>query len=41
MRAQNERLKIPRTTTVETGETASPLSDEDVFNAGLLAHRRR
>jgi len=40
MRAQQERLRVPRTTTVESGESPPKLSEGDVFNAGLLAHRR-
>ena len=41
MKAQQERLIIPRTTTVESGETPPPMSEQDVFNAGLLSNKRR
>jgi hypothetical protein len=41
MQAQAERLKVPRPTVVQTGESAPTLTEEDQFNMGLLANKRR
>ena len=41
MQQQQERLKVPRPTVVQTGETAPVLSEEDSFSAALLSNARR
>ena len=41
MQTQQERLKVPRPTVVQTGESAPTLSDEDSFSAALLSNARR
>ena len=41
MRAQQERLKVPRPTAVQTGESAPTPSQEDAFNQALLNNGRR
>ena len=41
MQAQQQRLKVPRPTVVQTGESAPTLTEEDQFNMGLLANKRR
>ena len=41
MKAQQERLKVPRPTTVQTGQSAPTLSPEDEFNQALLTNARR
>ena len=41
MQAQQERLKVPRPTVVQTGETAPALTEEDTFNKALLTNARR
>ena len=41
MRAQQERLKVPRPTTVQTGQSAPTLTAEDAFNQALLTNARR
>ena len=40
MDQQKQRLQAPPTTTVQPGKSAPTLSDEDVFNQGLLKKRR-
>ena len=40
MRQAGERLQVPRTTTVTAGQAEPQLSDQDLFNAGLLSHSR-
>ena len=37
---EREIASMPRTASVETGKSEPPMSDEDVFNAGLLSLRR-
>ena len=41
MRAQQERLKVPRPTTVQTGQSAPTLTAEDAFNQALLNNGKR
>ena len=41
MKAQQERLKVPRPTTVQTGQSAPTLSQEDEFNNALLTNAKR
>ena len=41
MKAQQERLKVPRPTTVQTGQSAPTLSQEDEFNQALLNNAKR
>ena len=41
MQTQQERLKVPRPTVVQTGETAPTLNEEDSFSAALLSNARR
>jgi len=41
MRVQQERLKVPRPTTVQSGESAPAPSQEDAFNSALLNNGRR
>jgi hypothetical protein len=41
MRTQQERLKVPRPTTIQPGESAPVLSQEDEFNQALLNKKRR
>ena len=41
MQAQQQRLKVPRPTVVQTGESAPTLTEEDTFNQALLANVRR
>ena len=41
MRTQQERLKVPRPTTVQTGQSAPTLSQEDEFNNALLTNAKR
>ena len=41
MKAQQERLKVPRPTTVQTGQSAPTLSQEDEFNNALLNNGKR
>ena len=41
MQTQQERLKVPRPTVVQSGESAPKLSDEDSFSAALLSNARR
>ena len=41
MQQQQERLKVPRPTTVQTGESPPTLSEEDSFSAALLSNARR
>ena len=41
MKAQQERLKVPRPTTVQTGQSAPTLSQEDEFNSALLNNGKR
>ena len=40
MRKSQEVLSMPRSAAVETGTSESPLSDEDMFNQGLLSLKR-
>ena len=40
MEKQEERLQAPPTTTVQPGKSAPTLSEQDVFNQGLLSKRR-
>jgi len=37
---EREIAAMPRTAAVETGKTEPPMTDEDVFNAGLMALKR-
>ena len=41
MKAQQERLKVPRPTTVQTGQSAPTLSQEDEFTNALLNNEKR
>jgi len=41
MQTQQERLKVPRPTVVQTGESAPQMSEEDSFSSALLANGRR
>ena len=41
MKAQQERLKVPRPTVVQSGESAPELSEEDSFSQALLSNARR
>ena len=41
MKAQQERLKVPRPTAVQTGQSAPTLSAEDSFNNALLNNGKR
>ena len=41
MQTQQERLKVPRPTAVQTGESAPQPSDEDSFSQALLSNARR
>ena len=41
MQAQQQRLKVPRPTVVQTGESAPTLTEEDTFNQALLTNARR
>jgi len=41
MQTQQERLKVPRPTVVQSGETAPTLNEEDSFSAALLSNARR
>tara|TARA_R100000808_G_C2120949_1_gene132264 strand:- start:91 stop:1056 length:966 start_codon:yes stop_codon:yes gene_type:complete len=41
MMKQKEHLKVPRPTTVQTGQSAPTLSQEDEFNSALLTNARR
>ena len=41
MKTQQERLKVPRPTTVQNGQSAPVQTEEDSFNAALLANGRR
>ena len=41
MQAQAERLKVPRPTVVQAGESAPTLTEEDSFSQALLANARR
>ena len=41
MRTQQERLKVPRPTAVQTGQSAPTLSEEDSFNNALLNNGKR
>ena len=41
MKAQQERLKVPRPTTVQTGQSAPTLTQEDEFNNALLNNAKR
>ena len=41
MQTQQERLKVPRPTVVQTGESAPTLNEEDSFSAALLSNARR
>ena len=41
MKAQQERLKVPRPAAVQTGQSAPTLSEEDQFNNALLTNARR
>lgn len=40
MRQAGERLQVPRTTAVTSGQAEPEVSDQDMFNAGLLANSR-
>ena len=40
MMKSQEVLSMPRSAAVETGTSESPLSDEDMFNQGLLSLKR-
>lgn len=40
MKQAGERLQVPRTTSVTTGQAEPQQSDQDMFNAGLLSHSR-
>jgi len=40
LRQAGERLQVPRTTAVTTGQADPQLSEQDMFNAGLLSHSR-
>ena len=37
---EREIASMPRTAAVETGKSESPMSDEDIFNAGMLGWKR-
>ena len=41
MQAQQERLKVPRPTVVQPGESAPTLTEEDKFSQALLSNSRR
>ena len=41
MQTQQERLKVPRPTVVQSGESAPALSEEDSFSQALLTNARR
>ena len=41
MQAQQQRLKVPRPTVVQTGESAPTLTEEDSFSQALLTNARR
>jgi thiamine biosynthesis lipoprotein ApbE len=41
MRTQQERLKVPRPTTVQTGQSAPTLTEEESFSNALLTNARR
>ena len=41
MQQQQERLKVPRPTAVQTGESPPTLSEEDSFSQALLSNARR
>ena len=41
MDEQAERLQAPQTTTVQPGQSAPTLSDEQLFSNGLLNSKRR
>jgi|TARA_R110000751_G_scaffold22395_5_gene63156 hypothetical protein len=41
LRQAGERLQVPRTTSVTTGQAEPQQSDQDMFNAGLLSHSRQ
>jgi|2_EtaG_2_1085320.scaffolds.fasta_scaffold17479_2 hypothetical protein len=41
MQQQQERLKVPRPTAVQTGESAPTLNEEDSFSQALLTNARR
>jgi hypothetical protein len=40
LRQAGERLQVPRTTAVTTGQAEPQFTDQDSFNAGLLSHSR-
>ena len=41
MKIQQERLKVPRPTVVQSGQSAPPISEEDAFSNALLQNGRR